>query len=139
MMKKLINNILFYFGYKITKIEQSLNKDDNFLDSRSLYLKGYTKNICPLVDFKVDVRRSSGNTTRLADECIQTLFNNGCVVIKDHHNSGGNFNSNLILFNIVMWRLEREHNLIALQKSGMIDIDHRNFKIRLTEKYPKRF
>lgn len=56
--------------------------------------------------------RSSGNTTRQVDFYIQELFNNGTVVVTDHHSiqSGVNHNAaNLRTRDIIIRRLTLEH------------------------------
>lgn len=68
-----------------------------------------------------EVRRS-GKSTRLADQYIQDLFNNGEVEVIDHT---GNKESSEFLFKKVVRRLELEHrhvNLKLIPKKGIIKL-----------------
>jgi hypothetical protein len=66
--------------------------------------------------------RRQGNTTRLADQCIQELFTKGKCVCKDHINTR---RMDEYLMRIVHQRLRVEHRSIF----DNIKIDRRKFTI----------
>ena len=61
--------------------------------------------------------RRSGRTTRLADEAIQFLFENGTCCIADHHNTT---NSNNKLLLLILKRLDSEHGIDI----GRVGVSH---------------
>lgn len=69
--------------------------------------------------------RASGQTTRLVDEAIQTLFTTGSVVCKDHHD---NSRSHTRLMLIVVDRLQQEHGMRVIED---YTIDRGRYKIKL--------
>ena len=71
---------------------------------RSLLLKGKK------IDFVQGLEpRCCGQTTRLVDEYIQKLFNEGYIEPKDHHRNGENKRANLELTERIRNRLRFEH------------------------------
>jgi len=76
-------------------------------------------------DYSKNFRRS-GESTRLIDKHIQTLFKTGEVTVFDHYpgsNAAGR------VFMAVLRRLEAEHNL----NDKHLHVSHGNFLIRLKE------
>lgn len=53
--------------------------------------------------------RRCGNTTRIADYCIQKLFIDGEVTVVDHWGGSGNNSEHLRLARIIRSRLRNEH------------------------------
>ena len=54
-----------------------------------------------------NTEKATGRTTRLADQYIQDLFNNGFVKIRDHVDKR---TAHFMLFEIVLKRLQQEHS-----------------------------
>jgi len=69
--------------------------------------------------------RRSGRTTRLIDEAVQALFNNGSVVVYDHHPTK---RADERLFEMLLERLSREHEINKTNST----IDRNTFSITLT-------
>ena len=65
--------------------------------------EGITKN--------TDIRQS-GRSTRLIDDYVQELFNNGIIKVYDHHNTPL---AHRFLFDNVLRRLSIEHTHIKLE------------------------
>lgn len=55
--------------------------------------------------------RRVGNTTRIADNVIQLLFQGGKVLVHDHAYKNRLVNTNCYLFDIIKNRLKFEHNI----------------------------
>lgn len=53
--------------------------------------------------------RRTGQTTRLVDAYIQSLFKGETVLVVDHHDFGRNYESNKYLYNKIVNRLCLEH------------------------------
>lgn len=70
--------------------------------------------------------RKTGQTTRQANEAIETLFKEGEVIIKDHGNSKWADNN---LMYIIVGRLDREHGGLSLYS-----FDRANNKITIKQK-----
>lgn len=68
--------------------------------------------------------RADGTSTRMADQYIQDLFNNGKIHVQDHYDGRA---AHEHLFHIIMRRLEMEHgsriNFIANKSKLTIAID----------------
>lgn len=69
--------------------------------------------------------RMVGNTTRIIDNAIQTLFTFGRVVACDHYNSR---ESDLRVFQLILQRLHNEHGWVEIK------YDRRTLKIELVDK-----
>lgn len=65
--------------------------------------------------------RKSGRTTRIVDEAIQKLFEEGSVIIKDHYGSEA---ADRLALNILLRRLYIEHGCSVAEventKSGIL-------------------
>jgi hypothetical protein len=73
--------------------------------------------------------RRSGQTTRLVDQAVQTLFTRGVVTFEDHHFVGNridHFRANKFGFDILVRRLKIEHGF-----NRNIVIDEKNLTIKL--------
>lgn len=111
----------------IAKNEKIINKIVEILETEHKHVKGsYTmiqesgittfkkiKEDDNLIPTGIDEKnlRSTGRTTRLIDEYIQSLFNGEKIITYDHDK---NFKSNKLLFDKILRRLEREHNINTL-------------------------
>lgn len=82
--------------------------------------------LCPNLD---NFKRRSGNTTKQCNFAIEKIMSGYIVEIKDHFKNGENKNSNKILFNKIIKRLEKEHNLFYLLNENFLGIDYINLKI----------
>lgn len=82
--------------------------------------------MCPNLD---NFKRRSGNTTKQCNFAIEMIMSGHLVGIKDHFKNGENKNSNQFLFNKIIKRLEKEHNLSYLLEKNFIGIDYINLNI----------
>lgn len=62
----------------------------------------------------IEKPRATGQTTRLADKYIQSLFRGGKIVVRDHYIYGEDRKANQILFDRIIRRLQLEHEGIKL-------------------------
>lgn len=75
----------------------------------------------------IDTWRMTGRSTRLIDEYIQTLFNEGSVKVRDHHFTR---HSDKFLFDRVVRRLKNEHR----HDSFEYNTNHQTIKLKVTHK-----
>ena len=67
-------------------------------------------------DVKISDFRRCGNSTRQINSAINHLFSGFKVVVLDHYMNGNNKQSNELLFNRILKRLQNEHNLNITNK-----------------------
>jgi len=79
----------------------------------------------------ISPKRKYGNSTRQIDKAIQDLFNGYTVVVEDHHDTGKNRQSNILLYERILDRLELEHNLYILIDNKIIRIDRNKLELEL--------
>lgn len=70
--------------------------------------------------------RATGRSTRLVDEYIQELFNDGQIIVEDHY---GTLESNRFLFDRITTRLSQEHRGVKF------NYDRTRCSIRLVKIY----
>jgi len=78
--------------------------------------------------------RRTGRTTRLIDGYIQQLFEEGSVLIKDHHDSP---DSHCYLFRKVLARLKAEHRFQTMMDNKWVVVDEPTLQIIFTGNYLK--
>lgn len=78
--------------------------------------------------YKLPGKRRSGQTTRIIDAAIQTLFEEGEVIVKDHYNSR---DANLDAIKKIYRRFVMEHPLLK----DTIEIDPMRFSIKFKKSY----
>lgn len=78
------------------------------------------KTITTLEDIEFSTMRRCGNTTRQIDIAIQKLFEGYKIIVIDHHDTK---NSNELLLQRILRRLESEHRLSELIKNNKIKIN----------------
>lgn len=83
-----------------------------------------------LEGIEINSSRKEGNTTRIVDNAIQILFNERHVKIEDHYGSG---ESNLILLNKFLNRLQLEHNFVYQKLIRVNKEDPYNIGVHLFE------
>lgn len=79
--------------------------------------------------------RRSGNSIRQVDAAIQALYDGKTVIVRDHSNTGKRADRHL--FDMLRRRLETEHNLSWLHDNKYIEVNGRDYTIRLTDAYFK--
>lgn len=76
--------------------------------------------------------RGKGNTTRIINEAVEILFNNGEVKLKDHwdHREADKY-----LLDAVINRLRRENRFDYLEKEKHIIVNKKDNTISLSKEY----
>lgn len=76
-----------------------------------------------------DIRagRRCGNSTRQIDLAIDLLFSGFKVDVKDHFDNGCMRESNRLLFEHILLRLDREHHI----GTSLLIVDYKNLTIEL--------
>lgn len=82
--------------------------------------------LCPNLE---NFKRRSGNTTKQCDFAIELIMSGYIVKVEDHFENGENKQSNQFLFNKIIERLQKEHNLSYLLHKKVLSIDYKNLEI----------
>lgn len=78
-----------------------------------------------------DIRsgRISGNSIRQVDFAIDQLYKGNIVKVEDHRDYGNNRAANRYLYNMIVKRLEAEHNLRFLFATDKVRLNKNNLEI----------